>query len=207
MFEEENMMDRIKIAKELVVMAKKLVALNHEETEYVNNVMKYIDECFNQRYVVSKQSGIKYNVRYENRNFKLIALEGRNDIPEDEYVDESEIAKMYNDAIVELRSKYHTIDGYDTIRTWCIESEENHYMLNNRDFTVKDDRGNVVDTTKEFDEDVNNNTKDLCFEYIDNNALVDYDAHINFIRSDGKDSGVTQELDWNNFDTLKENQV
>ena len=206
MFEKGNMMDRIKIAKELVVMAKKLVAMNHEETEYVNNVMKYIDECFNQRYVVGKKSGIKYNVRYVNRNFRLIALQGETDIPEDEYVDESEIAKMYNDAIAELLNNYHTIDGYDTIRTWCIESNENHYGLQNKDFTVKDDKGNVVDTTNEFNDSVNSDTQDLCFEYINNNALVDYDVHINFIRGDDRDSGVIQELDWDDFKTLEANK-
>lgn len=197
-------MDRVKIAKELVRMAKSLIAMNDEEMEYIDNAMEYIDECFNQNYVVSKKSGIKYNVRYADRNFNLVALEGRNDIPDDECVDEDEIVKMYNEAVADLSKDYHTLDGYDTIRTWCFESNENSYMLNNYEYTVKDSNGNVVDTTEEFDNDVNNDAKNLCFDYINNHALVDFEAYINFIRSDGKDSGVTQELDVSKFNSCEE---
>lgn len=193
----------VKIAKELVRLAKSLIAMNNDETEYIENAMAYIDECFNQNYVVSKKSGIKYNVRYVDRNFNLVALEGRNDIPDDEHVDEDEIVNMYNEAVADLSKDYHTLDGYDTIRTLCFESNENDYMLNNYEYTVTDRDGNVIDTTDEFDDDVNNDTKDLCFDYINNHALVDFEVYINFICSNGKDSGVTQELDASKFNSCE----
>lgn len=105
----------VKIAKELLKLAKSIMA---SEDDYASNVIKYIDECFNMNYVVGT-TGIKYNVRYDsNKNFKLIALEG-GDVPENEHVNEKEIMDMYNDAVRELKTQYHTIDGYDNIETEC----------------------------------------------------------------------------------------
>ena len=189
-----------KVANELVRMARIMIAYGQEESEYFDNAMAYIDECINQNYVIGKQSGIKYNVRYQDGNFRLVALEGRNDIPEDEYVDENEIIDMYNDAVADLIRDYHNLDGYSEIRDMCFESEENHYGVNDMEYLVTDDDGNVIDTTDEFNEDLNESAKELCFQIIDE-ALVDYDVHAEFMRADGRSSGVMQEFDWSKFKT------
>ena len=196
-----------KINKKIVKIAKILIAELQEEANYSNNAMAYIDECFNQNYVIGKKSGIKYNVRYNGRYFKLVALEGRNDIPEDEYVDEDEIIDMYNDAVVDLIKNYHYVDGYDEIRDLCFESEANHYDVNNKEYIITDKDGNAVDTTDEFNDDLNESTKELCFRLIDENALVDYDVYAAFIGANGKDSGVTQEFDYSKFKTSNDIQM
>lgn len=186
----------VKIAKELLKLAKSIMA---SEDDYASNVIKYIDECFNMNYVVGT-TGIKYNVRYDNnKNFKLVALEG-GEVPENEHVDEEEIMDMYNDAVRELKTQYHTIDGYDDIETDCWESNENHYMLNNEDFEIDDEDGELVDVSDDFRQEVADDAKDECFRIINYECLVDEDTCIKFFNSNGSDTGIIQELKLNGYE-------
>lgn len=110
----------IRIAKELVRIARMMIAAASKTEEYFSNVREYINECFT-LYFVTGSFGIKYKVRYDtsSRDFNLTVIQGAHNVPSTENVEENllknQIIELYNDAVREVNANYDKIDGYDAL--------------------------------------------------------------------------------------------
>ena len=176
------MNNNIRIAKELVRMARMMIAesMNSFATEYIANVRQYIDECFNSNYVTSSHN-IKYIVRYdtEDRNFKLIRFDGGRNVPSDESVNENEIKELYNNAVKDVKANFNKIDGYDKIEQNSTDYE-----------SAKKLAFNIINSNCLV------NAPSVCIKFFiqDNTFYNTFDNP-----SDYKDSGVRQQFNPNGF--------
>lgn len=198
------MNQNIRIARQLVKLAKAIVA--SFEDKFLSDVGHYVDEYLSTCTITGK-SGISYRImslsgsEYDDRLSFRLKEEEPAVIPDDETVDEDELKGIYNGMVAEIRDNLHHFDGYYDIRDEFFSSNENDYMLSNRQYTIDDEDGNVEDVTDEFDNDVEDETREYCRNAINAECLVNpNDVRVMFFNKNGTYSNVAQRLSPGGFE-------